>query len=65
MEFEHSQGYLLGFVDPKDHYLGRLLAGLDANSLTFVAITPHVVEGNDYEYINEVKYLYFSSILDR
>ena len=35
----------LGFVEPGDHYLDRLLAGLDANSSTFAAIPPHFVEG--------------------
>ena len=29
----------LGFAEPGDHYLGRLLTGLDANSLTFAAIS--------------------------
>ena len=55
----------LGFAEPGDHYLGRLLSGLDPNSSTFAAIPPHFVEGMDNEYINEAMHFCFSSILGR
>ena len=53
MEFEDSCGYFfrldiyLGFIEPVDHFLGRILAGLDAISSTFAGIPPHFVEGMD------------------
>ena len=52
----------LGFAEPGDHCLGRILADLDANFLTFAAIPPHFIEGMDNECINEAMHFYFSSI---
>lgn len=50
---EWSQGtvfdiYLL-FAEPGDHYLGRILAGLDVNSLSFGVLPPHFVNSEDEE----------------
>ena len=41
----------LGFADPEDPYLGRLLAGLLPNSAGFSLIPPHFICGTENEFV--------------
>ena len=49
---EHSEVYL-GFAEPGDQYLGRLLAGLLPNDSSFSCIPPHFIFGMENESIKE------------
>ena len=53
----------LGFAEPGDQYLGRLLAGLNPNKATFAVIPPHFIEGMSNEYIKEAMELCFRGII--
>ena len=55
----------LGFAEPGDQYLGRLLAGLDPNKAEFATLPPHFVEGMENEYISEAMNLCFKGIMDK
>ena len=55
----------LGFAEPGDQYLGRLLAGLDPNKSEFATLPPHFVEGMENEYISEAMNLCFKGIMDK
>ena len=54
---EWSLGQVLdvywSFAHAGDEYLGRLLAGLDANSHLFAALPPHFIAGLDNKYVKE------------
>ena len=52
----------LGFAEPGNQYLGRLLAGLLPNSAEFGCIPPHFICGMENRVINEAMKLCFSSI---
>ena len=41
----------LGFADPGDQYLGRLLAGLLPNSEDFSVILLHFISGTENEFV--------------
>ena len=49
----------LGFAEPGDQYLGRLLAGLLQNSAEFAVIPPHFTCGMENEFIAEAMKLCF------
>ena len=53
----------LGFAEPGDQYLGRLLAGLLPNSEEFAAIPPHFSAGMENEHIREAMHLCFNGIM--
>ena len=53
----------LGFAEPGDQYLGRLLAGLSPNCSSFACIPPHFEEGMENPLIKEAMQLCYGSIL--
>jgi hypothetical protein len=55
----------LGFAEPADQYLGRLLAGLEPNRATFACIPPHFVCGMENEFVKEAMNLCFSGIMNQ
>ena len=55
----------LGFAEPGDHYLGRLLTGLDPNKASFAAIPPHFTCGMENEAVKEAMELCFTGIIDQ
>ena len=55
----------LGFAEPGDQYLGRLLAGLLPNSADFAVIPPHFTCGMENEFVNEAMNLCFRGIIER
>ena len=55
----------LGFAEPGDQYLGRLLAGLDPNKGSFSCIPPHFTEGMENDDIKEAMELCFKGIMDK
>ena len=55
----------LGFAEPGDQYLGRLLAGLNPNKATFAVIPPHFNEGMENECIKEAMELCFRGVIDQ
>ena len=46
-----------------DHYLGRLLAGLDPHQTTFGDLPPHFKVGMENEYIHDFMYLLYGPII--
>lgn len=54
----------LGFAEPGDCYLGRILAGLSPNKTNFDAIPPHFTVGMENRYIKEAMELCFKCILE-
>ena len=54
----------LGFAEPGDQYLGRLLAGLLPNSAEFAVIPPHFLCGMENKYLAEAMNLCFRGIID-
>ena len=54
----------LGFAEPGNQYLGRLLARLLPNSAEFVVIPPHFLCGMENKYIAEATNLCFRRIVD-
>ena len=55
----------LGFVEPGDQYLGRLLAGFSPNDASFGCLPPHFECGMENKYVKEAMNLCFCSILDQ
>ena len=56
----------LGFAEPGDQYLGRLLAGLLPNSANFAVIPPHFTCGMENVFINEgMNLCFFRGIIKR
>jgi hypothetical protein len=55
----------LGFAEPGDQYLGRLLAGLLPNSSTFAALPPHFTCGMENEHVAEAMNSCFIGIIDQ
>ena len=53
----------LGFAEPGDQYLGRILAGLNVNDDSFAVLPPHFVCGMENELIREAINLCFGTIL--
>ena len=54
----------LGFAEPGDQYLGRLLAGLLPNSADFALIPPHFVRGTENEFVAEATNSCFRGIVN-
>ena len=54
----------LGFADPGDQYLGRLLAGLLPNSADFLVILPHFICGMKNEFVAEAMNSCFRGIIN-
>ena len=54
----------LGFAEPGDQYLGRLLAGLLPNSADFTVIPPHFSYGMENYFVAEAIQSCFKGILD-
>ena len=54
----------LGFAEPGDQYLGRLLAGLLPNSADFAVIPPHFSCGMENDFVAEAMHSCFKGILD-
>lgn len=54
----------LGFAEPGDQYLGRLLAGLLPNSAEFGVIPPHFICGMENSCIKEAMNTCFRGIID-
>ena len=54
----------LGFAEPGDQYLGRLLAGLLPNSSEFGVIPPHFICGMENKFVAEAMNTCFRGILD-
>ena len=55
----------LGFAEPGDQYLGRLLAGLLPNTAEFAVIPPHFLCGMENEFVAQAMKLCFQGILDK
>ena len=55
----------LGFAEPGDQYLGRLLAGLYPNKGSFSCIPPHFTEDMENDDIKEAMELCFKGIMDK
>ena len=53
----------LGFAEPGDQYLGRLLAGLLPNSAEFAVIPPHFICGMDNAFVAEAMNSCFRGII--
>ena len=54
----------LGFADPGDQYLGRLLAGLLPSSADLAVIPPHFSCGIENKFVAEATHSCFKEILD-
>ena len=54
----------LGFAEPGDQYLGRLLAGLLPNSADFAVIPPHFSCGMENKFVAEAMHSCLKGILD-
>lgn len=54
----------LGFAEPGDCYLGRILAGLSPNKANFDVIPPHFTVGMENTYVKEAMELCFKCILE-
>ena len=52
------------FAECGDQYLGRILAGLDPNSLEFAVLPPHFVQGMDNNFIFIAMNMTFKNILE-
>ncbi len=56
----------LGFAEPGDQYLGRLLAGLHPNKTSFAALPPHFIcTMEDNVHVKEAMQLCFKGIIDQ
>jgi hypothetical protein len=55
----------LGFAEPGDQYLGRLLAGLEPNKASFACIPPHFKCGMENRFIKEAMELCFGGIMSQ
>ena len=53
----------LGFAEPGDHYLGRLLAVLNPNKASFASLPPHFIKGMEDKDVKEAMDLCFTSII--
>ena len=56
------------FAEPGDHFLGRILAGLDPNKSEFATLPPHfIMEGNlmDDEDVKEAMHMMYGPILEK
>ena len=55
----------LGFADPGDQYLGRLLSGLLPNEASYDALLPHFTCGMENQYISEAMNLCFKGMISQ
>ena len=64
---EWSQGTVqdiyFNFAQPGDHYIGRMLAGLDPNSTSFRVLPPHFKCGLENEHVQRALNMCFGRIL--
>lgn len=65
---EWSQGTIFDtyflFAEPGDQYLGRCLAGLQPNSISFATLPPHFTEGMENHSVAEAMGICFGSIVE-
>ena len=64
---EWSQGKVqdiyFNFAQPGDHYIGRMLAGLDPTSTTFQVLPPHFTCGLENEYVREAVQMCYGRVI--
>jgi hypothetical protein len=58
------QDIYFNFAQPGDHYIGRMLAGLDSTSSTFGVLPPHFTCGIENNDVKEALYSCFGGILN-
>jgi hypothetical protein len=58
------QDIYFNFAQPGDHYIGRMLAGLDSTSSTFGVLPPHFTCGIENDDVKEALYSCFGGILN-